>query len=146
MTSRPDPTSSLDVLRHAPHVVIHTVGFAAARLPEMIAYTELRDRGAAARPEIDALLRTGSPSGRVYAALLLEALDAEEGRKAWASLANDPEVTSIHPGGCLPFFPTTVGAFASAVLESGGAAEALTTGDTPPWARPELESDPAREP
>jgi len=133
----PDFASSVDLLRAASHVAIHSVGFAAARPPEMVAYVQLRDAGAAVRTEVDELLRTGSPSGRVYAGLLLEALDPHAGHDAWASLAGDPAPTAIHPGGCLPFFPTTVGAFASAALASGSAASAMNVSGRPSWSHPE---------
>ncbi|WP_394844101.1 hypothetical protein LZC95_44495 [Pendulispora brunnea] len=133
MTSPSQWTAALDVLRHASQVTIHTVGFAAQRLPEMIAYEDVRRAGAAAREDLQQLLREGSPSGRVYAALLLEAIDAEEGRAAWMSLRNDGDFTAVHCGGCMPHYPTTVGAFASAVLDAGGAESAMAVGGVPPW-------------
>jgi len=131
-----DTSSALDILRAAPRVTIHTVGFAAAKPPEMLAYVRLKSAGGAVRRELDELLRTGSPSGRVYAALLLEATEAEAGRTAWMSLRDDNDSTAIHCGGCTPHYPTTVGAFASAVLASGGAASAMTVRGVPSWSRP----------
>ena len=133
MTSPSSWTAPLDVLRHASQVTIHTVGFAAQRLPEMRAYEDVRRVGAAARDDLHVLLRDGSPSGRVYAALLLEAIDADEGRVAWMSLRNDGESTAVHCGGCMPHYPTTVGAFASAVLDAGGAESAMAVGGVPSW-------------
>jgi hypothetical protein len=59
-------------------------------VPEVArAYQRLRAAGSTPRAELEVLVRTATPAGRVYAALLLRALDPVAGRRAFAALRRD---------------------------------------------------------
>jgi hypothetical protein len=64
------------------------VGFAAATLPETTAFEVLVSAGSAVRPELEKLLASATPAGKVYAATALQHLDAEAGAAAWRRLAD----------------------------------------------------------
>lgn len=78
------------------------VGIAGALLPVTEAYRRVAvavDRDpAGVRDQLDRLLATGSPAGRVYAATLLERLDLAAGRSAWAALRDDPAEVGTFTG------------------------------------------------
>ncbi len=53
------------------------------------AYERIRAAGGATRSELEALVRSATPAGRVYAALLLRGVDPQAGRRAFAALRRD---------------------------------------------------------
>jgi hypothetical protein len=92
---------ALRELAGADVVAFGPVGFAATTLPATRAYEAVADeidegRGADLRPYLDRLLTEGPPAAKVYAATLLDRLDAGAGREAWRLLAGDQrEITTF---------------------------------------------------
>ncbi|MCM0675344.1 hypothetical protein NCC78_11690 [Micromonospora phytophila] len=86
--------AAVEELRQADTVAFGGVGIAGTLLPVTEAYRRVRaalaDHPDDVREQVDRLLDTGSPAGRVYAATLLEQLDPAAGRAAWAALRDDP--------------------------------------------------------
>ncbi|WP_422734493.1 hypothetical protein ACN26Y_06915 [Micromonospora sp. WMMD558] len=86
--------AALAELHRAETVAFGPVGIAGTLLPVTEAYRRveaaLADDPDAVRAQLDRLLGTGSPAGRVYAAALLERLDPAAGRSAWERLRDDP--------------------------------------------------------
>jgi hypothetical protein len=87
--------------------------------PEFLAYELALKAGESIRLEVEALLMNGAAGGRVYAAILLSALDEEAGRWAWRALTADQSFIQIHPGGCTRYPPIRVSDFAADVLDAG---------------------------
>jgi hypothetical protein len=102
-------------LAHAGTVAFGGVGIAGSLLAETEAYQRVAaataDHPEEIRDLLDRLLTTGTPAGRVYAAILLERLDPAAGRAAWAALRGDcAELNTIT--GCI-MGSTTVGEYAA---------------------------------
>jgi len=76
------------------------VGFAATVLPETTAFEVLAAAGPAIRPELEKLLASATPAGKVYAATALQRIDPDAGAAAWRRLADDHSDVSIGYG-CL---------------------------------------------
>jgi hypothetical protein len=90
-------------LAEAGTVAFGGVGIANATLPETEAYFTLGKRAGGAdgnelRAELERLLSSATPAGKVYAADLLGQLDPEAGRAAWQRLAEDPAPVSTFHG------------------------------------------------
>jgi hypothetical protein len=79
--------NALNVLSRAGTVAFGGVGFAGVTLPETAAFREVEEAGSEVRPDVEKLLRHGTPAGRVYAATLLDEIDRSAGRDAWQHLA-----------------------------------------------------------
>lgn len=88
----------LSRLANAGTVAFGGVGIASTTLPETEAYLALRDSAAVDRSELDRLLRTATPAGRVYAAELLTRLDPAAGVDAWRQLRGDSAQVSTFSG------------------------------------------------
>ncbi|WP_089154959.1 hypothetical protein [Micromonospora sp. NBS 11-29] len=69
------------------------VGFAGQILPATEAYRRVEgalvEHPEAARRKVERLLRDGTAAGKAYAASLLDAVDPDAGRDAWARLRDD---------------------------------------------------------
>lgn len=91
------------------------VGIVGSMLPETEAYQRVAaavtDHPDEVRDQLDRLLATGSPAGRVYAATLLMELDPAAGRAAWTALRGDPAELPTATGCVLD--STTVGEYAA---------------------------------
>ncbi|MEH1014873.1 hypothetical protein V6U90_17400 [Micromonospora sp. CPCC 206060] len=78
------------------------VGIASTVLPVTEAYRVIErllpEQGEQLQPRLTALLAGASPAGRVYAATLLDRLDPEVGRSAWAALRADPAGFTLFSG------------------------------------------------
>ncbi|WP_438006189.1 hypothetical protein WME89_47535 [Sorangium sp. So ce321] len=107
-----------DVLADATSVSFGPVGPAAVLRPEAVAYQQAQRLAASALPEIERLLARGTPAGRMYAAMLLDPIDRDRGRRAWESLRSVHEWVSVAPGGCL-VYSALVSDFAESVLTRG---------------------------
>ncbi|MBO4207053.1 hypothetical protein GSF22_13715 [Micromonospora echinofusca] len=110
----PEVEAAFQELSAAETVAFGGVGIASTVLPVTEAYRTverlLSDQGDRLRPRLTALLTEGSPAGRVYAATLLDRLDPEEGRSAWAALRADPAEFTLFSG-CV-MHRATVGEYA----------------------------------
>jgi len=99
-----EPGSDLERLAQAGTVAFGGVGIASTTLPETAAYLALGRRiddapaEAELRPELERLVATATPAGKVYAADLLSRLDPAAGRRAWERLADDPAQVSTFTG------------------------------------------------
>jgi hypothetical protein len=116
MTDRTD--AQLRDIGEATVVAFGGVGLASRILPATEAYLALSqsDDGARLRPKLDKLLKTATPAGKVYGALLLDRLDPAAGRAAWQRLAKDrSEVTTF--SGCI-MDKTTLAEYATEHLRS----------------------------
>jgi hypothetical protein len=102
---RPEDEQALGELAHADVLAFGGVGLASQVLPATEAFHALcgavdNGAGASLRPALEELLRSATPAGKVYAALLLTRLDPVAGRAAWQGLARDrAEVTTF--SGCV---------------------------------------------
>ncbi|BCJ59290.1 hypothetical protein [Micromonospora endophytica] len=101
-------------LTQAETVAFGGVGLAGSLLPETEAYQQVAaataEQQGEVRDQLDRLLCTGTPAGRVYAAVLMEQLDPAAGGAAWTRLRDDP--AELHTmTGCL-MGTTTVGEYA----------------------------------
>ena len=97
------------------------VGVAGTLLPATQAYFALEEalplRKAELRPRLERLLDRATPAGRLYAAELLNHVEAEAGRAAWQRLAGqNAEVKTF--SGCF-MGKTTVGRYAADRLSLG---------------------------
>jgi len=97
------------------------VGVAGTLLPATQAYFALEEalpvRKAELRPRLERLLDRATPAGRIYAAELLNHVEAEAGRAAWQRLAGqNAEVKTFT--GCF-MGKTTVGRYAADRLSLG---------------------------
>ncbi|MGN9774952.1 hypothetical protein ACTMS0_04125 [Micromonospora sp. H33] len=94
--------AAFEELHRAETVAFGPVGIAGSLLPVTEAYRRveavLADDPDAVRGQLDRLLATGSPAGRVYAAALLERLDPAAGRAAWEWLRDDPAEVATFTG------------------------------------------------
>jgi hypothetical protein len=76
------------------------VGFAGTILPETTAFEVLVAAGPDVRSELEKLLASATPAGKVYAATALQRIDPDAGVSAWRFLAdNNSDVTIA--SGCL---------------------------------------------
>ena len=76
------------------------VGIAASTLPETAAFNVVVAAGPTTRPDLERLLASASPAGRIYAAAALARISPESGQSAWHHLLDDHnEVTTA--SGCL---------------------------------------------
>ncbi|MGK3999106.1 hypothetical protein [Sorangium sp. So ce1024] len=115
---RPVLPAPFDVLADAASVSLGPVGAAAVLPPEAIAYEQARRLAGSALPEIERLFAHGTPAGRMYAAMLLDSIDRDRGRRAWESLRSVHAWVSVAPGGCL-MYSALVSDFAESVLTRG---------------------------
>ncbi|KXK59248.1 hypothetical protein AWW66_25370 [Micromonospora rosaria] len=125
MPNDPDAAAGLDaaagVLAEAGTLAFGGVGLAGAVLPDTEAYRRLEQalpsRAGEVRARLDWLLANGSPTGRAYAATLLEQVDPAAARIAWTALrADDAVLTSFT--GCL-LEQVTLGEYAARRLAEG---------------------------
>jgi len=96
------------------------VGLAGRVLPATEAYLALAnaDGDPKLRSKLDKLLKTATPAGKVYGALLLDRLDPAAGRAAWQRLAGDrSELTTF--SGCM-MGKTTLAEYATEHLGPAG--------------------------
>jgi hypothetical protein len=111
----------LAILAHAEGdlVVLGAIGFAAQVTDECRAYRELvadRDALDALKSDLVALAATGTPVARIYAALLLRAVDEPAANRALQAMTSSDAPCAITYGGCV--VPTgTLGETARALLE-----------------------------
>ncbi|WP_433530729.1 hypothetical protein ACQPYA_00865 [Micromonospora sp. CA-263727] len=108
-------TAAVSELAAAGRVAFGGVGIVGSLLPETEAYQRVAavvaDHPEKVRDQLDRLLATGAPAGRVYAATLLGQLDPAAGRAAWIALRGDP--AELHTAtGCV-LGQTTVGEYAA---------------------------------
>jgi hypothetical protein len=94
----------LDHIAKADTVAFGGVGIAGTLMPATQAYFELEESllqdTDELRPQLERLLDTATPAGRVYAAELLTRVEAAAGRAAWQRLAGqDVEVSTM--SGCI---------------------------------------------
>ena len=86
--------AAIEELYRAETVAFGPVGVAGSLLPVTEAYRRveaaLAEHPEEVRAQLDRLLATGSPAGKVYAAALLDRLDPVAGRAAWERLRDDP--------------------------------------------------------
>lgn len=86
--------AAIEELHRAETVAFGPVGVAGSLLPVTEAYRRveaaLAEHPEEVRAQLDRLLATGSPAGKVYAAALLDRLDPAAGRAAWERLRDDP--------------------------------------------------------
>jgi hypothetical protein len=76
------------------------VGFAGTVLPETAAFEVLVAAGPPIRPELEKLLTSATPAGKIYAATALQRIDPDAGATAWRRLVDDSsDVTT--GSGCL---------------------------------------------
>lgn len=94
--------AAIEELHRAETVAFGPVGIAGSLLPVTEAYRRveaaLGDHPEEVRGQLDRLLTTGSPAGRVYAAALLDRLDPPAGRAAWERLRDDPAEVGTFTG------------------------------------------------
>lgn len=90
------------------------VGYAATESQNYQAFRAEVERGEAAAPLFEELLKTGTPAAKLYSALGLYHLDRERGVKALQSLSGDTTKVS-EMNGCM-VDETTVGATAKMLL------------------------------
>jgi hypothetical protein len=105
----------LDEIAKADTLAFGGVGVAGTLLPATQAYFALEEalhhRKEELRPRLERLLSRATPAGRLYAAELLNHVDAEVGRAAWQRLAGQTaEVKTF--SGCF-MGKTTVGRYAA---------------------------------
>lgn len=105
----------LEVLKKAESLDDSGVGFTMQRTENFQAFEEALKAGASIRSHLDTLLKSGSPAGRIYAAILISELDKEAGRKALESLKGDQDMVSYRSGDL--FEDRTVGELAEALLQ-----------------------------
>jgi hypothetical protein len=83
----------LDEIAKADTLAFGGVGIAGTLLPATRAYFTveegLRRHGAALRPQLEKLLGSATPAGRLYVAELLTHVDADAGQAAWKRLAGE---------------------------------------------------------
>ncbi|PZG15347.1 hypothetical protein C1I95_19840 [Micromonospora craterilacus] len=108
-------TAAVAELAVAGRVAFGGVGIVGSLLPETEAYQRVAaaaaDHPEEVRQQLDHLLATAEPAGRVYAATLLEQLDPAAGRAAWTAMRADP--AELHTAtGCV-LDSTTVGEYAA---------------------------------
>jgi hypothetical protein len=108
-------TSAVQVLAKADKVAFGPVGFAARTLPVTEAFWAVERAvlgdPTAVRPHLDRLLSQATPAGRVYAATLLDKVDAPAARSAWQRLAGDSDAVETFSGCILD--RTTVAEYAA---------------------------------
>jgi hypothetical protein len=76
------------------------VGIAASTLPETAAFDVVVAAGPTTRPDLETLLTSASPAGKIYAAAALARISPQSGQSAWRHLLDDhSEVTTA--SGCL---------------------------------------------
>ena len=97
----------LDVIAKADTLAFGGVGIAGSLLPATQAYFSIEealgsqpDRRPALRPRLERMLDSATPAGRIYAAELLNHVEATAGEAAWRRLAKqDDEVRTFT--GCI---------------------------------------------
>ena len=108
---KPTVDQALEVLSHAGMVAFGGVGFAGSTLPETTAFEVVVASGPGARPDLEALLSSATPAGRIYAATALDRVAPDAGLAAWRRLVDDrSEVTTA--SGCV-IDRRTVGEYAT---------------------------------
>jgi hypothetical protein len=116
--------ASLDVIAKADALAFGGVGFAGSLLPATQAYFSIEEamgsqpgRKVTLRPRLERMLDSATPAGRIYAAELLNHVEAAVGQAAWRRLAKqDAEVRTFT--GCI-MGKTTVRRYANDRLSSG---------------------------
>jgi hypothetical protein len=81
------------------------VGFAGSKSKTYQAFEQAIAAGKQIRPELERLLRQGTPAGQLYAALLLLRLDRQAGEQALKQLRSDTVLVTRYSG-CLRFTMT----------------------------------------
>lgn len=90
------------------------VGFANQKTATFKAFAEAYLAGASVRTELDWLLTHGSGAGKIYAAILIETLDKEAGKKAYEALKDDKTPINYRSGSLIE--ERTVGDLANGLL------------------------------
>lgn len=75
-------------------------GFGASQTKDFLAYEKALSLGGAIRTDLEELLKTASPAGRLYAAILLERLDPPAGREALKQMLTDNSTVTFSFFGC----------------------------------------------
>lgn len=116
---------ALDEIAKADAVAFGGVGIAGSLLPATQAYFALEEalplHKAELRPRLGRLLDSATPAGRIYAAELLDHVDATAGRAAWERLAaqRNADLTQVSTySGCI-MGKTTLGRYAADRLSPG---------------------------
>jgi len=115
---RPAPDAqtlqAIETLKGAKSVDEAKVGYAGRRTEAFSAYAKLHAMGGLIGPEIQGLLSSGSPAGKVYAAMLLKHISKQAGQAALEKLSRDTSKTS-YASGC-EIEDVTVGELAKRIL------------------------------
>jgi hypothetical protein len=94
----PSVERALELLAGSGMVAFGGVGFAGTLLPETTAFEVLVSAGSAVRPELEKLLASATPAGKIYAATALQRIDPDAGVAAWRHLAGDGSDVTIASG------------------------------------------------
>jgi hypothetical protein len=97
-SAAPSVERAIEVVAGAGMVAFGGVGFAGTVLPETTAFEVLAAAGPAIRPELEKLLASATPAGRIYAATALESIDPDAGAAAWRRLVDDHSDVTIGSG------------------------------------------------
>ena len=88
----------LEVLRKAEHLDDSAIGYAAKRSETFQAFDQALSAGDSIRADLDWLVKHASPAGRIYAAILINHIDKEAGRKVLESLKSDKDIVNYRSG------------------------------------------------
>lgn len=93
-------TACLAQLKRATQFRGRYTGYGLSQTKDFLAYEKALALGGKIRKEVEDLLVTGSPAGRLYAAILLERLDPKAGRKALENMLSDNSIVTFGFYGC----------------------------------------------
>lgn len=89
---------ALDELARARRVAFGGFGIAGVILPATKAFRTVLASGAEVRGSVERLFQDATPAGRVYAAVLLTAMDPKAGRVAWQQLSTQTGTVEVANG------------------------------------------------
>lgn len=90
----------LTVLKNSDTLSGKSTGLVGAKSESYLAFEKAAAQGSKIRKELEWLLNNASPSGRLYAALLLMRIDKKVGEAAFLKLQSDKEEVMFMPYGC----------------------------------------------
>ncbi len=91
-------------------------GYAGSKSENYLAYEDCGAKGAKIRVQLERLVHSGSPAGRLYAAMLLRRIDKKSGDTALRAMAKDQTAVDYNFVGCSPM-QGTVAFVASRLLK-----------------------------
>lgn len=129
--SENQPTSSsssqmLSTLAMASQLDSARVGYAGTPGPYYTAYQQAKRLGAEVYPQLQQLLPTATPSGKLYLSALIRRIDPSQGKALLTELTSD-QTQITGQSGCLGL-PTTVSAIATEILNAEIDADLDVTG------------------